>query len=113
MLALAAYAVLPLRWRMVGVALAYSVTYLGGLALSTAVLRRRTGGLDGRAVVRHYVRLVVAAVPAAVLGLGGGVGRRTRRSATASAARWWPWRPAGSCCSRCTSAWRGRCTSRS
>ncbi len=66
-LALAAYAVLPLRWRMVGVALAYSVTYVGGLALSTSVLRRRTGGLDGRAVVRHYVRLVVAAVPAAVL----------------------------------------------
>jgi putative peptidoglycan lipid II flippase len=67
-LALAAYAVLPLRWRMVGVALAYSVTYVGGLALSTSVLRRRTGGLDGRAVVRHYVRLVVAALPAGALG---------------------------------------------
>jgi putative peptidoglycan lipid II flippase len=67
-LALLAYAVLPLRWRMVGVALAYAVTYAGGLALSTSVLRRRTGGLDGQAVVRHYVRLVVAAVPAGVLG---------------------------------------------
>ncbi len=67
-LALAAYAVLPLRWRMAGVALAYSLTYVGGLALSTAVLRRRTGGLDGHAVVRHYVRLLVAAVPAGVLG---------------------------------------------
>lgn len=67
-LALAAYSVLPLRWRMVGVALAYAVTYAGGLALSTSVLSRRTGGLDGHAVVRHYVRLVVAAVPAALLG---------------------------------------------
>ena len=68
LLALAAYAVLPLRWRMVGVALAYSVTYVGGLALSTAVLRRRTGGLDGHRVVRHYVRLVIAAIPAGLLG---------------------------------------------
>ncbi len=66
-LALAAYAVLPLRWRMVGVALAYAVTYAGGLALSTSVLRRRTGGLDGAGVVRHYVRLAVAAVPAGLL----------------------------------------------
>lgn len=83
-LALAAYAALPLRWRMAGVALAYAVTYAGGLALSTSVLRRRTGGLDGHPVVRHYVRLVTAAVPAAFLGwltawatgqwLGDGVG---------------------------------------
>jgi putative peptidoglycan lipid II flippase len=64
LLALAAYALLPLRFKMVGVAVAYSVTYAVGLALSTAVLRRRVGGLDGREVVRTYVRLVVAAVPA-------------------------------------------------
>jgi putative peptidoglycan lipid II flippase len=68
LLALVAYAVLPLRWRMVGVALAYALTYLVGLALSTSVLRRRTGGLDGHNVVRHYVRLVAAAVPAGLLG---------------------------------------------
>ncbi len=68
LLALGAYAVLPVRWRMAGVALAYSVTYAGGLTLSTWVLRRRTGGLDGAGVVRHYVRLVVAVVPAALLG---------------------------------------------
>jgi putative peptidoglycan lipid II flippase len=67
LLALAAYAVLPLRWKMVGVALAYSVTYLAGLALSTSVLRHRTGGLDGHQVVRHYVRLLAAAVPAGLL----------------------------------------------
>lgn len=67
-LALGAYAVLPLRWRMLGVALAYSVTYLAGLALSVAALRRRTGGLAGTGVLRHYVRLVVAALPAGLLG---------------------------------------------
>jgi putative peptidoglycan lipid II flippase len=66
-LALAFYAALPLRWKMVGVAFAYSLTYVGGLALSTSMLRRRTAGLDGTAVVRHYVRLLVAAVPSAAL----------------------------------------------
>jgi putative peptidoglycan lipid II flippase len=55
---------------MVGVALAYAVTYAGGLALSTSVLRRRTGGLDGTRVVRLYARLLVAAVPAGLLGAG-------------------------------------------
>lgn len=63
-LALIAYAALPLQWRMVGVAAAFSVTYAGGLVLSTSVLRRRTGGLDGHEVVRLYIRLGTAAVPA-------------------------------------------------
>jgi putative peptidoglycan lipid II flippase len=67
-LALALYAVLPLRQRMLGVALAYSLTYVVGLALSTAVLRRRVGDLDGKRVVRTYVRLAAAAVPAALAG---------------------------------------------
>jgi putative peptidoglycan lipid II flippase len=49
---------------MVGVAAAYALTYAAGLALSTAVLRRRVGGLDGAAVVRTYVRLAVAATAA-------------------------------------------------
>ena len=69
-LALGAYAALPLRWRMVGVAAAYSLTYLAGLALSTAVLRRRVGSLDGARVVRTYVRLVAAAVPAGAAAAG-------------------------------------------
>jgi len=59
-LALLAYAVLPLSQKMIGVAAAYAVTYLAGLVLSTSVLRRRTGGLDGARVVRTYVRLLVA-----------------------------------------------------
>jgi putative peptidoglycan lipid II flippase len=64
-LALAAYAVAPLRWKVVALALAYSATYAVGLVLSTAVLRRRLGGVDGPRVVRAYVRLVAAvALPA-------------------------------------------------
>ncbi len=69
-LALLAYAVLPLRLRMIGVAVAYALTYAVGLALSTALLRRRVGDLDGPRVVRTYTRLVVAAVPAAAAGAG-------------------------------------------
>lgn len=67
-LALAAYAVLPLRLKMVGVAAAYAVTYAVGLGLSTHVLRRRLGRLDAAAVVRTYVRLAVAATVAGSLG---------------------------------------------
>ena len=69
-LALAAYAALPLRGKMLGVAAAYALTYALGLALSTAVLRRRVGGLDGARVVRTYARLVVAATPAALAAWG-------------------------------------------
>ena len=69
-LAAAAYAVLPLRWRIVGMAGAYAITYAVGLVASTAVLRRRIGGVDGRRVVRTYARLVVAAVPSALAAFG-------------------------------------------
>ncbi len=69
-LALTAYAVLPLRWRVVGIAGAYALTYFIGLALSTSVLRRRIGGLDGHRVVRTYVRLILAATPPAAAAYG-------------------------------------------
>jgi putative peptidoglycan lipid II flippase len=87
-LALAVYAVLPLRWKMVGVAGAYALTYLGGLALSTSVLRRRTGGLDGHVVLRQHVRLLAAAVPAGLLGwlVAAAVGRAMGDGLAGSAA---------------------------
>jgi putative peptidoglycan lipid II flippase len=69
-LALLAYAALPLRWRIVGIAASYAVTYYVGLALSTAVLRRRIGGVDGRRVLQTYARLFAAAVPPAALAYG-------------------------------------------
>jgi len=72
-LALLAFSLLPLEAKMIGVAAAYSVTYLLGLALSTAVLRRRLGGLDGARVVRTYVRLLVAG------GVAGGLAWVTAR----------------------------------
>ena len=64
-LALAAYAVLPLAGRWSASRSPTRSPTSAGLALSTAVLRRRTGGLDGHQVVRHYVRLVAAASPRA------------------------------------------------
>jgi putative peptidoglycan lipid II flippase len=69
-LALAAYALLPDRLALVGLALAYVGTYVVGLVLSTAVLRRRLGGLDGPRVTRTVVRLVVAVVPGAIAAWG-------------------------------------------
>jgi putative peptidoglycan lipid II flippase len=69
-LALVAYAVLPDKFSLVGLALAYSATYVVGLALSTAVLRRRLGGVDGRRVTRTVVRLVLAVLPGAVAAWG-------------------------------------------
>ena len=69
-LALLAYAALPLRWRVVGMAASYAVTYYIGLGFSTAVLRRRIGGLDGRRVMRTYAQLLAAAVPSAAVAYG-------------------------------------------
>jgi putative peptidoglycan lipid II flippase len=65
-LALAAFAVLPTRLKVVGMAVAYSLAYVAGLMLSVSVLRRRLGGVDGYRVLRTYVRLGVAATPGAV-----------------------------------------------
>lgn len=68
LLALAAYALLPVQWMTVGVAAGYSVAYFLGWAVSLHVLRRRLGGLDGARTLRTYVRLVVAATIAGALG---------------------------------------------
>jgi putative peptidoglycan lipid II flippase len=69
-LAVLAYSVLPLRWRIVGMAASYALTYYVGLALSTAVLRRRIGGVDGARVVRTYAQLLAAAAPSAAVAYG-------------------------------------------
>ena len=111
-LALVAYEVLPLELKMIGVAVAYAVTYVVGLALTTAVLRRRTGGLDGPRVIRTYVRLLVAGVVAG--GLAWTASHLVSRPMGPAAWRRWPaWRPAGWCSWWSTWAWRGPCGSRS
>ncbi len=61
---------LPLTRVTVGVAAGYALAYGVGLALSLAVLRRRLGALDGRRIVRTYVRILLAATLAGLLAWG-------------------------------------------
>lgn len=60
------YVALPPSQRVVGLALGFGVANWVGLAVSTVVLRRRLGGVDGPVVVRTVVRLLVAAGAGAV-----------------------------------------------
>lgn len=55
-------------WIVVGAGFALAVSLVVGAALSLALARGRIGGLDGAAVLRTHVRLVVAAVLAAIAG---------------------------------------------
>ncbi len=50
-----------------GLALAYAGAYTIGVLISFRVLRRRLPGLDGRGLVRHLLRLLVAAAPAGLV----------------------------------------------
>ncbi|MCA0293753.1 MAG: murein biosynthesis integral membrane protein MurJ [Actinobacteria bacterium] len=51
-------------------ALAYSLSYFVGVAITHRVLRRRLPELPGRATLQHLGRLLVATVPAAALAWG-------------------------------------------
>jgi len=72
--AVLAWRLLPLEWRVVGIAAGYGLAYVIGLALTVRVLGRRIGGLNGRAVMQTHALLVLAAVaaslPALVLARG-------------------------------------------
>jgi putative peptidoglycan lipid II flippase len=62
---------------VIGVALGMAAGYTVGAVLSAVLLRRRLGRLDGTRVVRTYVRLVCAAVPAALAAwVASGAGHR-------------------------------------
>ncbi|MTE20006.1 murein biosynthesis integral membrane protein MurJ [Streptomyces sp. TRM43335] len=66
------FLVLPSRWAVVGMAAVYGVAYAVGVGVAWKRLSRRLGGdLDGSRVVRTYIRLCGAGVPAALA--GGGV----------------------------------------
>ncbi|WP_416985130.1 murein biosynthesis integral membrane protein MurJ [Streptomyces sp. T028] len=68
-LATACHLLLPVRWAVTGMAGAYTVSYLAGLALTTRLVRRRVGGrLDEGALRRTYTRLMCAAGAGAALG---------------------------------------------
>ncbi|WP_328308132.1 murein biosynthesis integral membrane protein MurJ [Streptomyces sp. NBC_00442] len=67
-----AYAVLPTRWAVTGIAGAYTVALCAGLTATAYTLDRRLGGgrpLRSPAVLAH-LRLLAACVPAAALGYG-------------------------------------------
>jgi putative peptidoglycan lipid II flippase len=52
---------------VIGVALGMAAGYTVGATMSAVLLRRRFGRIDGARVLRTYVRLVCAAVPAALV----------------------------------------------
>jgi|RhiMetdeSRZDD1v2_1073273.scaffolds.fasta_scaffold59276_2 putative peptidoglycan lipid II flippase len=72
--AVLAWRLLPLEWRVVGIAAGYGLAYVIGLAVTVRVLGRRIGGLNGRAVLQTHSALILAAVaaslPALVLARG-------------------------------------------
>ncbi|MEU3737792.1 murein biosynthesis integral membrane protein MurJ [Streptomyces sp. NPDC032198] len=68
-LATACHLLLPARWAVVGMAGAYTLSYLAGLALTAYLLRRRLGArIDDGTLRRTYGKLLCAAGPAAGLG---------------------------------------------
>ncbi|NUR04760.1 MAG: murein biosynthesis integral membrane protein MurJ [Streptomyces sp.] len=70
-LATACHVLLPVRWAVTGMAGAYALSYLVGLALTARLLRRRTGGrLDEGTLRRTYLKLLTAAALAAAAGWG-------------------------------------------
>ncbi|WP_338320563.1 murein biosynthesis integral membrane protein MurJ, partial [Streptomyces lonarensis] len=64
---------LPDRWVVAGIAFSYGIAYGVGVAIAWRLLRKRIGtDLDGARVVRTYIRLCGAAIPAAALGGAAG-----------------------------------------
>ncbi|WP_103529324.1 murein biosynthesis integral membrane protein MurJ, partial [Streptomyces sp. SM12] len=67
------FALLPDRWVVAGIAFSYGIAYVVGVGIAWRRLKARMGtDLDGARVVRTYIRLCGAAVPAAALGGGTG-----------------------------------------
>lgn len=63
----ACFVVLPARWAVVGMAASYGLAYVVGVGIAWRRLRLRLGGdLDTAHVLRTYIRLAGAAVPATV-----------------------------------------------
>ncbi|AKG44054.1 integral membrane protein MviN [Streptomyces xiamenensis] len=67
------FVTLPDRWVVAGIAFSYGIAYGLGVSVAWRRLRARMGtDLDGARVVRTYIRLAGASIPAALLGGGAG-----------------------------------------
>jgi putative peptidoglycan lipid II flippase len=64
------YATLPIGDRAVGLALGFSASYWVAAALTARALSKRLHGLDGRRVLRTYIRLGVASILAGAIAFG-------------------------------------------
>lgn len=64
---LVAFAVLPVKWRVTGLAFGFSLSYTVALWLSTAKLMRTLRGSQGTGVVRTHIRLLVATAVGSVV----------------------------------------------
>jgi putative peptidoglycan lipid II flippase len=72
---------------VIGVALGMAAGYTVGATGSAVLLRRRLGSLDGTRVLRTYVRLVCAAIPASLAAWAvSGAGHRVLDGSWAAAA---------------------------
>ncbi|WP_461037850.1 murein biosynthesis integral membrane protein MurJ, partial [Streptomyces mayteni] len=73
-LSLACYAILPDRWVVAGIAFSYGIAYVIGVGIAWRRLRSRLRtDLDGARIIRTYIRLCGASVPAALLGGAAGL----------------------------------------
>ncbi|GAA1139963.1 putative peptidoglycan lipid II flippase [Kitasatospora gansuensis] len=61
--------VLPAQWAVTGMALGYGLSYAVGVAVAVPKLKAKVGGLDTGRIAKTYIRLAIASLPAAVLGL--------------------------------------------
>ncbi|WP_233617867.1 murein biosynthesis integral membrane protein MurJ [Actinomadura sp. WAC 06369] len=64
-LAVTAYAVLDVKWVVVGIAAGLGIANAAGAVTSWLVLRRMLGGMDGRRIVGGHLKLLAAVVPLA------------------------------------------------
>jgi putative peptidoglycan lipid II flippase len=68
-LSLIAYFTLPARYIVIGLAFAFTLTYVIGSGIAWLLASRRIRGLGGRSVASGLSRMYVAAIPAAVVAL--------------------------------------------
>ncbi|MDH6576380.1 murein biosynthesis integral membrane protein MurJ [Kitasatospora sp. MAP5-34] len=68
--AVGCYLVLPAQWAVTGMALGYGASYAVGVAVAVPKLKAKIGGLDTGRIAKTYVRLAIASLPAAAVGLG-------------------------------------------